>query len=80
MPRVEVSFINICGGVTGITLQGRIRVELFLMDWLPLVGGALVCFTNPPSFDFDLTGWANIGDIPGNYKGFHLPKIIFSNF
>ena len=41
---MEVSFIGISGGVNGIVMKGRMRVELFLMDWLPLLGGMVVYF------------------------------------
>ena len=50
-------------GVQKIKFHGRLSIILSpLLDTLPVVSAAQVCFINPPKFELDFLGLANLGD------------------
>lgn len=51
-------------GVSQLKFHGRLSVLLSpLLSVLPVVGAAQVCFLNPPTFDIDFVGLANVADL-----------------
>ena len=63
---ITVSIKDIEAGITDFKISGTIRLVLKpLINKVPLVGGAQICFLNNPEIDFDLTHLGNVLDVPG---------------